>query len=178
MRTLATSILLPALLLTACGKTGAGSATNDYKIDRTQNQDNYKQFRGPAPETLESWGKPFVVMLWSSNCPTCDTQLANINALAMEGKLPVYVLNIDPTAKPDALTPLAASRGYKAIRIKRGALYAAMKPQPKDIASNMFEAHDPGMVFAYDHNAHKLWSMTGVADFKSPEVQKLLAEAK
>lgn len=168
---------ISALLLTGCGKPAPGTAQTNYSIDRKHVRGSHGNFRGPPPETSEYWGKPFLVMLWSRNCPTCDAQLANLDAYAATGKMPVVVIDIDPVKNTDALGPLAASREYKAVHVVK----SKSDPVPvaqSDIESNMFQAREPGMVYLYNSRIQQQWTMTGMADFKSGAVQKLLAEAE
>lgn len=176
MRALAFTVI-PGLLLAGCSKPVPGAAASNYSIDRQHVKDSHGNFRGPPSETSDYWSKPFLVMLWSSDCPTCGDQLANLDAYAATGRIPVVVIDIDPLNNPDALGPLAASRGYKAVHVVR----SKSDPVPvaqSDIDSNLFQAREPGTVYLHDSKLQQQWAMTGVADFKSEAVQKLLTEAK
>jgi thiol-disulfide isomerase/thioredoxin len=164
-------------MLSGCGGPKGVKVASNYSIDRSHVKDDHGNFRGPPFETMQFWGKPFLMLRWSSSCATCDEQLASLNALAADGKIPVIILNNDPVTKPDALSPLVASHGFTAVHAVRSKSELQHALQ-KDIDSNMFQATEPGMVLLYNGKIQGVWAMTGVADFKSPDVQKLIAEAK
>lgn len=163
---LTAAAMLPVAMLAGCGKTtpDAGKLASDYTIDRSHKGDGWPMF------TLKLWdGNPFIVTLWSTDCKQCESQLANLDELAAKGKIKVAAINIDGIVKPggpDAYGPFLAAHKYKALEMQ----------QISDANELKMYDHQPPRTYFYDKNG-LLWVMKGTADFQSPEIQKLIAEA-
>lgn len=133
------------------------------------------EFVGPggAKVSLKSFvGKPFLLVLWGTDYAQSTDMLPSLDAFAAEGKLPVVAVNVEPRsddAMPDTVTPFLKAHQFKALQDYRDR-YQTLLPM----------LHGPTIPDAilYNSAGHEVLRISGTADFTSPEVRALLAEAK